>query len=95
MPKDGWWHHKIVELLAARRPVICYPGEHDEAKQLAENVGGDLHNPSSPESLADVLEKILREKTAPESPSPADLTQLSWDHQAAKLIDVLEGAAKR
>ncbi|MBC7952362.1 MAG: hypothetical protein H7Z12_11170 [Rhodospirillaceae bacterium] len=36
------FHHKVIELLSMRRPVISFPGEGAEAQAIAEATGGTL-----------------------------------------------------
>jgi hypothetical protein len=93
MPKNGWWHHKIVELLAARRPIVCYPGEIDEAKEMADRVGGALDNPATPDALAHVLETLWRARAMPHPVGdPSRLATLGWPRQAERLADILNKA---
>ena len=35
---DKGFHHKLLELLVAGRPVVCYPSEHPESVQLAASI---------------------------------------------------------
>ncbi|MEQ8193802.1 MAG: hypothetical protein RIB59_04870, partial [Rhodospirillales bacterium] len=96
MPKSGWWHHKIVELLAARRPIVCYPGEIDEAKRMAESVGGRLENPATPDALAQTLERLWRDRTAPQPAEDSSrLKSLGWPYRADRLAETLGGACRK
>ena len=40
---DKGFHHKLLELLVAGRPVVCYPGEHPESVQLAAAIETGFH----------------------------------------------------
>lgn len=94
MPKNGWWHHKIVELLAAQRPIVCYPGEIDEAKRLAETVKGRLENPATPEALANVLDTLWQNRGEFGLRSdPAAIATLGWEYQAERLLGAFPGIA--
>ena len=88
----GWWHHKLIEFLAARRPIVCCPGEIDEARQLASRVGGRLYDCPDAAAVASALEDVWRERPASsELGDPARLAELTWDAQARILVDALRG----
>lgn len=84
--ETGWWHHKIVELLAARRPILCCPGEIDEAQTLTAKVGGRLYGCADAVSVAAALEKAWSGRNiAATTTHTVDMKQLSWDAQAERL----------
>lgn len=87
--KTGWWHHKVVELLAVRRPILCVPGEIDEARRLAQSVHGQLLSAADPAAVAAALETVWQKKNAPPSGSADALQTLTWDATAARLAGVL------
>jgi glycosyltransferase involved in cell wall biosynthesis len=84
------FHHKLLELLACGRPVISFPGELQEAIDLAAKVGGVLSVARSFNELTETLAQILCH--APESNrGPKQLSaRFSWDEQARVLEWYLE-----
>jgi len=92
-PEQGWWHHKIVELLAVRRPLLCCPGEIEEARTLAASVGAVLEEAADARAVAASLERVWRQRLVPVSQNGPDLSTLGWMSRARTLLRVLEGAA--
>ncbi|MDA0239276.1 MAG: glycosyltransferase [Proteobacteria bacterium] len=93
---DNCFHHKVLELLAAGRPILCYPAEMPEAMQLAATTGGTLHSCDSPAEVVSALQAV---KTG--SDARADRSRLrayAWEAQAEKfagiLHDVVTGASR-
>jgi glycosyltransferase involved in cell wall biosynthesis len=82
---QGWWHHKIVELLAVGRPILCCPGEIDEARTLAASVGGTLEEAADAAAVAAALERLRSHRPI----RPSDATAM-----AGTLIGVLQAAAQ-
>jgi glycosyltransferase involved in cell wall biosynthesis len=81
------FHHKLLELLACRRPVISFPGEHEESIRLAREIGGDLRPCSSDRALEAALSEIWhnwRNGSVDNLPS-VDVTALTWDVMVRKL----------
>lgn len=80
------FHHKLLELLACGRPVIAYPGEHDESIELARRVGGSLSPCEDGAQLRAALEKAWRSWRDGASPAKApDVSEFSWDASAVHL----------
>ncbi len=93
-PRTGWWHHKLVELLAVRRPILCVPGEIEEARQLVQRMHGWLLAAADSAAVAVALETVWKRKDAPPSEDKTDvLRELTWEAAAAKLAGVLAEAA--
>jgi glycosyltransferase involved in cell wall biosynthesis len=91
----GSFHHKLLELLACARPVVAFPGESDEARMLAADVGGQLLVPTDPASLAGCLDTLHRRWLAGEGEgAAADAGRYSWSAQAALLEETLARVAK-
>lgn len=85
------FHHKIVELFAAERPVLCYPGESDEAAAIAEKVGAPLYRCQSGADLDEAFERTL----GPGAENGGTLNRealafYSWEEQAVRLQAVFE-----
>lgn len=93
--KAGWWHHKIVELLAVRRPIICLPDEIEEAHQLVRSVGGRLFGCANAEAVAAALTTIRREAAVQTRNATDDiaLRSLGWDVRAGALSNALAAMA--
>ncbi|MBT3238307.1 MAG: hypothetical protein HOL37_06425 [Rhodospirillaceae bacterium] len=84
------FQHKTLELLAAGRPVISVPGEGNEAKKIARNIGGLLLTPSTPvtpEAVADALAQTTNDTPVAD---PDNLNAYSWPRQADKLETLFE-----
>jgi len=86
------FHHKITELFAARRPIICYPPDNAEAGQLADRAGADFHDCGTPGEIVSALQRSFDQfpNSAAETGSGAEF---SWDIQAEKLEIILSDAA--
>lgn len=87
------FHHKIFEVLAADRPILCLPEEGDEAKGIVREVGGTLFSCGSADDVRDALEQIEAEPVGPSGVSRQALDRYTWDAQAATLERVLRRAA--
>ncbi len=82
------FHHKLLELLACRRPVLSFPGEHQESLELASEYGGDLRVCTSETAVQEVFSHIWeawRAGEMPISPKPVNVDALTWDAMAGKL----------
>lgn len=82
------FHHKLVELLACRRPVVSFPGEHEESIELAAQFRGDLRVCESEAALQHTLSSIWTAWRSGEPAKPAstvDVEALTWDSLAGKL----------
>lgn len=91
----GWWHHKIVELLAARRPIVCVPGEIEEADRLVRSVGGRLYGCPDADGVRAALAAIqgMNGDLLPVGADDAGaLRALSWNALARDLLKTLEAA---
>lgn len=88
------FHHKVFELLSAGRPVLCIPGEGEEACAIAEEAGSMLFDARDSQAVRDVLGRLWATKsmTAPVSDYWARYT---WDAQAKVLARILADAAGR
>ncbi len=87
------FHHKALELMACRRPLIAFPGEYPETVALAGRVGGDLRICSDAAQLAATLDTIWdawRNDAIPAT--DPDLSSVNWDAGAAQLERVLTTA---
>lgn len=86
--KKGSWHHKIVELLTARRPILCVPGEIDEARSLADQVEGSLLAASDPTAVSAALDHLGKERGVLVGNS-AKLRHLAWSRRSGDLLAAL------
>jgi hypothetical protein len=83
------FHHKALELMACRRPVIVFPGEHPETLDLAKRVRGHLDVCRNDEQLMSALDGAYamwrdRRPAAPD----LDISSVGWDAGAAQLESV-------
>jgi hypothetical protein len=75
------FQHKLFELIALARPMICLPPEGAEAQELAAGLGGVLLGCSTSDEVAAALEACPR----PCAPDLAGLARYGWAGQAAVL----------
>ena len=73
------FHHKVFELMAARRAVICYPAETEEVIREAKKRQSQYY---SCKSADDILEALRAASAEPESASDESLFQLDWKARA-------------
>ncbi|THD37165.1 MAG: glycosyltransferase family 1 protein [Sphingomonas sp.] len=87
------FHHKALELMACRRPVIVFPGEHPETIDLAKRVAGDLDVCRNEEQLASAFDRAyaLWRERRPAAPD-LDISGVSWDAGAAQLENIFARA---
>lgn len=78
------FHHKVIELLCARRPVISFPGEYEEARELAKRVGGKLAACGDSSAVAEALESLWSDRNASYG-AEESLQEFSWRGQAERL----------
>ena len=84
------FHHKLFELIAANRPILCFPGESDEAQNIADETGARLYRCATGEQLLAALDQALGSDGTDKSAISAEkLSRYSWDGQAEILEDVL------
>ena len=85
------FHHEIFELFAAGRPILCYPGESDEAATIAEQMGADFYRCGSGEDLIEAFEQTLGPKAATAGTLNREkLALYSWEEQGARLEAVFK-----
>ncbi|MFM7470877.1 MAG: hypothetical protein ACKO5P_05135 [Nodosilinea sp.] len=88
------FHHKLLELLSCGRPVIAFPGETEESRQLAVACGGELHCPSNPQELMATLDNLaLGRMTVVKATQPGAQSgqkAFTWAVQANRLETVLQ-----
>lgn len=85
------FHHKLLELLACGQPVLAFPGETEEAQQLAADSGGELFCPASHAELATALNLLLARPLAP-VPLSTGRDSFTWTAQAIRLEQVFRQA---
>lgn len=85
------FHHKLFELFAADRPVLCYPGESDETATIAEQIGACLYRCKSEKELDKAFEETLL-TTVGNHPSidAQSLASFSWEEQGERLEQVFQ-----
>lgn len=82
------FHHKALELVAAGRPIISYPDETCETRNVAAEVGASLFVCADPQEVTDAL-KVIAEGVLP-VPAPENLKTFTWAHRAEALEAVFE-----
>ncbi len=82
--------HKVLELLAAGRPIVCVPGEGVEAKRIAAQVGGQLLASETADDVARALERAAGGMSAPDADK---LNAYCWPSQADKLAALFQSLA--
>lgn len=88
------FHHKLLELMACRRPVIAFPGEHLESEDLAARLGGELHVCTGASALVATLRELWarRYDSSPARGQERLLEAFGWETQAAELERVFTDA---
>ena len=87
------FHHKVVELLCCRRPIISFPGERAESLAMARQVGGSLNVCANEGDLRAALDAIWHGGLQPAG-GPEQLQHLTWTAQADTLEAVLRRVAR-
>ena len=87
------FHHKTIELMAMGRPIIAVPGESEECRNIARQVGISFHPCGTPAEVATALQSV--EETAEPRVDFNVLARYSWDRQAEVLESVLENTLNR
>ena len=88
----GWFQHKVPELLAAGRPIVCIPGPDTETRRMAADAAVPLHDC---ENAADVADALRRIAAAPDvAPDEAFVAGLTWRHRAMLLEGTLQAACR-
>lgn len=84
------FHHKVFEVLSAGRPILCVPGEHDEANGIAGQLGLSIDGAATAGDVRHALARAWADRDR--SPPPVSgLVGYTWDAQA----EVLEAALRR
>ncbi|MBC8285900.1 MAG: hypothetical protein H8E42_00345 [Nitrospinae bacterium] len=83
------FQHKILELLAAERPIISFPGESLEAKKISDQVGGTLFPCESEEDIFQALQEIS--SSSLRQMDVRRINAYSWQAQAAELTGLFAG----
>lgn len=65
---DVTFHHKLLELLVAGRPLVCYPDTHAESRRLAAQVATGFHVCGGIDALVAAFQTIWQTSTT-ESPA--------------------------
>lgn len=87
------FHHKALELMACRRPLIPFPGEYQETMALAERVRGDLRTCTDEAQLTATLDAVWDAWRSGAIPATdPDLSSVTWEAGAAQLERVLANA---
>lgn len=89
------FHHKLVELLWCKRPILAYPGEHEESKAIARQVAGDLKVCMDPAQVARVLGEVWGSCRRTVQTSETELRVFTWARQAKILEAMLQAVAIR
>jgi glycosyltransferase involved in cell wall biosynthesis len=82
------FHHKLLELLVAGRPVICFPGETDESLALSRSFRTPLFSCASAGELHDGFSRAWQLRGEPRATSPR--SPWCWASRAAELEAVFE-----
>ncbi len=90
------YHHKLIELLSADRPILCFPGEEAEAREVAAALGGTLYSCADRAALHAALDRVWNARHMP--PPIADRARMaaySWARQGKTLEAVLMDAKRK
>lgn len=89
----GPFHHKVFELLSAGRPILCVPGEDDEANGIAARLGLSIDGAKTADDVRHALARAWTVRHRLSLPPPSGLAAYTWDAQAETLEAVLRRAA--
>lgn len=89
------FHHKIFELASCGRPILCLPGESEEAVRLVREVGGRLYSCTGAADVCAALDAVWRAGDVAPAPDLGRLARYTWDAQSAVLARVMERATER
>lgn len=84
-----WFHHKVLELLCAGRPMVSIPAEGVEAVRIAAEVKGELRSCNGPRSLAEVCAAAWARRDRAVEVDRIRLGAYSWEGQAEVLERLL------
>ncbi len=87
----AWFQHKVPELLAAGRPVLCVPAADAETASLARAAGIPFYGCDTAD---DVAKALLRDDRTAAVPNAEFLRGLSWERRAEELERALEAACR-
>jgi len=87
------FHHKLMELLIAGRPVIAYPGENSESRRLAAGTPTQFAACADERDLAAALDAAWERRGNPAAASTG--VHWRWSDFAAELEAFLARAARR
>ena len=87
----GTFHHKLLELLACARPIVVYPAETQESRQLTEDAGGELIEASTADAIAVQIARVQNEVVDLSSSARSQHPQkhYTWANQSQLLEQVL------
>lgn len=85
------FHHKVLELLVCGPPVLAFPGEFEEARELASRLGGELCVCENEDGLVRTLGELWMRRLHKETIGrpKAMLEAFTWDSQSAVLEEAL------
>lgn len=84
------FHHKVFEVLSAGRPILCVPGERDEADGIAARLGLSIDGAATADDIKRALARSWADRDR-SSPPISGLAEYTWDAQA----EILEAALRR
>lgn len=87
------YQHKVLELLAAGRPVLCLQPETAECEALAREAGGTIISCQDAAQVAAGLNLAWTQRHSAPAAVPDFLARYGWDGQAEILEQVLGGVA--
>ena len=88
LPSRFHFHHKAIELMAAQKPMICFPAEVDETIEIIRRVGGVLYSCGSIEDVSMGFDSVY--KNPDRKKANSILSEYSWQGQASVLEKVLK-----
>jgi hypothetical protein len=87
----AWFQHKVPELLAAGRPILCVAPADAETRALCRRTGVQLYDATTAVEVAMAVAAVRGSPAAP--PDPEALAALTWDSRAGALETALQNAA--
>ena len=88
----GFFHHKVLELITARRPILSYPCETPETTRLASDAGCTLFSCKNRLEIMTAMNEIAAGNVPPAAPGL--LSQFSWGARSKSLEQILYKAGR-
>ena len=88
---EGGFHHKLIELLACKNPVIVYPGEFPESTNIVKETNSILHICRTSNDIVENLNRIYYQYIdGHNNELQIDMSGYTWDSQTVKIEKIFK-----